>query len=191
MIPPRARSASLRSTLQSVPTWLGLAVGILLLLAGAHGLLAQNETPVEVGNDVAIPTKENVDFELQDFSGRTVRLSDYRGQPVLINLWAAWCPPCRAEMPDLVRFYQEHRADGLVMLAVDSADTREKAEVFMRDQPMPFPVLFDPKGKVMDTFGMQGLPSTFVVDRNGQVRFAWTGQITPSILARRIVPLIE
>ncbi len=176
---------------QPASTLLGLAVGIFLLVFGARGLLAQNNPPVEIGEDILIHTQGSIDFELPDFAGRTVHLSDYRGHPVLVNLWAAWCPPCRAEMPDLVRFYQEHQAEGLVMLAVDSADTREKAEAFMQSQPMPFTVLWDPKGQVMDTFGVLGLPSTFFIDKSGKVRFAWTGQMTPSILNSRIAPLIR
>ncbi len=175
----------------SVLSILGLAVGVLLLLYGARGLFAQNNTPPEIGEDIPIRAGENTDFALPDWRGRTVHLSDYRGRPVIINLWAAWCPPCRAEMPDLVRFYQEHQREGLVLLAVDSADTREKAEAFMQGQPMPFTVLWDPKGEVMNLFNTLGLPSTFVIDRNGKVRFAWNGQITPNILSQRILPLIQ
>ncbi len=178
-------------TLPPITVILGLAAGVLLLIFGVRGLLAQSAPAVEPGSDVAIHSEGPVDFELPDFSGRTIHLSDYRGHPVLVNLWAAWCPPCRAEMPDLVRFYQAHQAEGVILLAVDSADTRQKAEAFMQNQPMPFPVLFDPKGRLMDSFGVQGLPSTFVVDTSGKVRFAWTGQITPGILESRIVPLIQ
>ncbi len=166
-------------------------MGILLLVLGARGLLAHNDTPVEIGEDVPIHTQGSIDFELPDFAGRTVHLSDYRGRPVLINLWAAWCPPCRAEMPDLVRFYREHQAEGLVVLAVDSADTREKAAAFMQSQSMPFTQLWDPQGQVMNTFGVPGLPSTFFIDKSGKVRFAWNGQLTPSLFGKRILPLLK
>ncbi len=173
------------------PGWAAFALGALLLIGGGAVLLAQASTPeVEPGAEVAVLTREGADFTLQDFSGKTVRLADYRGRPVLINLWASWCPPCRAEMPDLVKFYEQHQAEGLVVLAVNSADQRDKAEAFMENQPMPFPALYDPKGRVMDAFGVQGLPTTFLIDRKGQVQFAWTGQITPNLLATRVLPLI-
>ncbi len=173
-------------------TWLAFAVGALMLIGGAVALLGQwGSTAEEPGSEVAVRTKDGVDFTLPDFSGKTQRLADYRGRPVLVNLWASWCPPCRAEMPDLVAFYQQHQSEGLVMLAVDSADTREKAQAFMRNQPMPFSVLYDPKGKVMDAFGVQGLPSTFLIDGEGKILFAWTGQITPGLLASRVVPLLQ
>ena len=123
-----------------------------------------------------------VDFALNDFSGKSIRLSDYRGKPVLVNLWASWCPPCRAEMPDLIRYYNSHRGDGLILLTVNSEDNSNSAQQFVSQQQMPFPVLFDPNGNAERIFGADGLPSTYFVDRSGIVRFSWTGQVSPVIL---------
>ena len=131
-----------------------------------------------------------VDFALDDFSGKSIRLSDYRGKPVLVNLWASWCPPCRAEMPDLIRYYNVHQADGLVLLAVNSEDNSNSAQQFVSQQQMPFPVLFDPNGNAERIFGADGLPSTYFVDRSGIVRFSWTGQVSPAILEQRVTPLL-
>ena len=134
--------------------------------------------------------RNQVDFVSNDFSGRLVHLSDYRGKPVLVNLWASWCPPCRAEMPDLIKYYNAHQAEGLVLLAVDTSDQASPAQQFVREQQMPFPVLFDPSGAVQQVFGANGLPSTYLIDRNGTLRFTHTGQISPAILEQRVTPLL-
>ncbi|MGE5138555.1 MAG: peroxiredoxin family protein [Rudaea sp.] len=192
MARPVTTARRIRSGSPPFLTWMAFALGALMLVGGAVAMLGQLTSPTEEpGSEVAVRVKDAVDFTLPDFSGKAVHLADYRGRPVLVNLWASWCPPCRAEMPDLVAFYQQHQTEGLVMLAVDSADTREKAEAFMRNQPMPFTVLYDPKGKVMDAFGVQGLPSTFLIDGKGKLLFAWTGQITPGLLNSRVAPILS
>ncbi len=143
-----------------------------------------------LGGVSAARNGSQVDFTLNDFSGKAVHLSDYRGKTVLVNLWASWCPPCRAEMPDLISFYQAHQSQGFVLLAVNSEDTANSAQQFAQQEQMPFPVLYDPSGTVSRLMGSNGLPSTYVIDRNGNVRFEWTGQISPAILAQQVVPLL-
>ena len=131
-----------------------------------------------------------VEFALNDFSGKSIHLSDYRGKPVLVNLWASWCPPCRAEMPDLIKFYNAHQADGLVFLAVNSEDDANAAQKFVNEKQMSFPVLYDPGGTVSRIMGSNGLPNTYLIDRDGSLRFSWTGQISPAILDQRVAPLL-
>jgi DsbE subfamily thiol:disulfide oxidoreductase len=157
-----------------------LVTGLVITTVGLTGLGATS---------VAHPGSK-AEFTLNDLSGNPIRVSDYLGHPILVNLWASWCPPCRAEMPDLIRFYNAHRTDGLVLLAVNSADNRDSAQQFVRDQQMPFPVLYDPNGSVERLFGVDGLPSTFLLDREGIVRFAWTGQLTTAVLDQRVLPLL-
>ncbi len=132
-----------------------------------------------------------VEFTLNDFSGKAVNLSDYRGHPVLVNLWASWCPPCRAEMPTLIRFYKQHQTEGLVLLAVNSTDNAEAAKQFVQQAQLPFPVLYDPEGQVERAMGVDGLPSSFLFDRNGTLRFSWTGQIPQGVLDQRALPLLS
>jgi DsbE subfamily thiol:disulfide oxidoreductase len=165
-------------------TWLGLIVGVLLIAGGLFALSTQTGVSASRSGSA-------VEFTLNDFSGKTVELSRFRGHPVLVNLWASWCPPCRAEMPTLIQFYQDHQAEGLVLLAVNSQDNSEPAQQFMQKLQMPFTVLYDPEGRVMHAFGVDGLPSTFLVDRNGSLRFSWTGEISQSVLAQRVVPLLS
>ncbi len=182
----RRRHSSLRShsALHSPIIWVIATIVFTMLLIAGLGFTG-------FGTVSAARIGSTADFRLNDFSGKTVRLSDYRGRPVLVNLWASWCPPCRAEMPDLIRFYQAHQAEGLVVFAVNSADNSDAAQQFAREQAMPFPLLFDPTGSVERLFRVDGLPSTFLIDRTGTVRFVWTGQISPALLDQKVAPLLS
>ncbi len=177
----RRRHSSASSTPPII--WLGFLVGSILVLGGLMLLVSQTGVSASRGGST-------VEFTLNDFSGKAVRLSDYRGHPVVVNLWASWCPPCRAEMPTLIQFYKDHQAGGLVFLSVNSEDESARAQQFMSRVPMPFPVLYDPDGQALRAFGADGLPDTFVIDRAGTLRFSWTGQISQSLLDQRVVPLL-
>jgi peroxiredoxin len=111
-----------------------------------------------------------VDFTLPDLQGNAVRLSDLRGQVVLLNFWATWCPPCRAEMPSMHALYQEYREKGLEILAI-SSDVRGKEIVapFIARLGLTFPVLLDPRNVVGSQLWVQGLPTSYVLDKQGRV----------------------
>ncbi len=181
----RRRSSHTAHSIPHSPIVWGIAtVLVTMLMIGALGFSG-------IGNRSVARAGSTADFTVNDFSNRPVRLSDYRGKPVLVNLWTSWCPPCRAEMPDLINFYNAHHDRGLVLLAVNSADNFDSAQQFVREKAMPFPVLFDPGGSVERTFGVDGLPSTFLIDASGTVRFSWTGQISPAVLDQRVAPLLS
>jgi cytochrome c biogenesis protein CcmG, thiol:disulfide interchange protein DsbE len=163
--------------------WLGLVSGVVLIAVGLFGLATQAGVS-------ASHSGGTVEFSVNDFSGKTVRLSDFRGHPVVVNLWASWCPPCRAEMPTLIQFYQAHQPEGLVFLAVNSEDDSPLAQAFMSRIPLPFTVLYDPEGQIMRALGADGLPDTFLIDRNSMLRFSWTGEISQDILDQRVAPLL-
>lgn len=109
------------------------------------------------------------DFELTGEDGRNYRLSDYRGQVVLINFWASWCPPCRYEMPALERLWQQVRDKGIVILAVNVGEDRDTIFEFMGQYPMSFPLPMDLKGEVVKSYPVTGLPTSYVVDPEGLV----------------------
>ncbi|HEX9076512.1 MAG TPA: TlpA disulfide reductase family protein [Anaerolineae bacterium] len=180
----RRSSTPSRSAATSPIVWAIATILFTMLIIGGLGFTG-------LGSASAARVGSTADFTLNDFSSQPVRLSNYRGHPVLVNLWASWCPPCRAEMPDLIQFYNTHQKDGLVLLAVNSADDKSSAQQFAREKAMPFPVLLDPTGSVERLFGVDGLPSTFLIDKTGTVRFAWTGQITPAVLDQRVTPLLS
>jgi len=110
------------------------------------------------------------DFTLPDLSGKSHRLSDFRGKVVFLNLWATWCPPCRMEMPSMEALYQKFRERDFVMLAV-AEDEGGAAAVgpFVRELGLTFPVLLDPDATLAPRYGATGYPETFIIDRNGQV----------------------
>ncbi len=112
--------------------------------------------------------REHPDFALKDLSGKTWTFADLRGKVVLVNFWATWCAPCRKEMPDLENLYGRFRSQGLVVLGI-SDEEAAKVEPFIRERKVSFPVLLDPGRKVNDLFVVQGIPKTFVYDRQGQL----------------------
>lgn len=130
------------------------------------------------------------EFSLQTLDGRTVRLSDYRGQVVLLNTWATWCPPCRDEMPDLEAYYRQHQVDDFVVLAVNSQESAGTVAAFLEEHDFTFPVLMDPGGVVMRDYDVLGLPTSFFIDREGVVRGVWTGKLSPARLKELVDPLL-
>lgn len=110
------------------------------------------------------------DFSLHDMQGRQVRLSDLRGKVVIVNFWATWCPPCRAEMPSMETLYQTFKEDDLVLLALNvEEDGRELVENFLRESPYSFPILLDSEAEVQQRYGVFQFPESFIIDRNGVV----------------------
>jgi peroxiredoxin len=123
------------------------------------------------------------DFVLQDArSGALVSLSDFRGRIVVLNFWATWCPPCRAEMPEFQRTFEE-RGDNLVVLAVDFQETDEQVRAFLDEFGVTFPVVMDRDGKVRQHYGVLGLPGTFFIDREGIVRGQNYGPVFGDLLS--------
>ena len=105
---------------------------------------------------------------LGGLDGKTYNLDAFRGKVVLLNFWATWCPPCRREMPDMEKLYQRLSQKGLVVLAV-SDEKRETVEDFLKKQNYTFPVLLDPDRKVNSAFGIEGIPNSFLFDRQGKL----------------------
>jgi peroxiredoxin len=112
--------------------------------------------------------REHPEFTLKDLSGKTWSFAELRGKVVLVNFWATWCLPCRKEMPDLETLYQRLGSKGLVVLAISDEETA-KVEPFIRERKLSFPVLLDPGRKVNEMFVMEGIPKSFVYDREGKL----------------------
>jgi len=112
--------------------------------------------------------REHPDFTLKDLSGKTWTFGELQGKVVLVNFWATWCPPCRKEMPDLETLYQRFRSKGLVVLGI-SDEEASKVEPFTRERKVSFPVLLDPGRKVNEMFVVEGIPKSFVYNREGKL----------------------
>jgi peroxiredoxin len=109
-------------------------------------------------------------FTLKSKSGKNIKLSEYRGQVVLINFWASWCGPCRAEMPVLEKLYKKYKSLGFVVLGINVDDKKSKADALLKKIPVSFPILYDTEKKVTELYNVSAMPSSYFVDRDGKVR---------------------
>ena len=129
---------------------------------------------------------------LKDLDGRTVRLSDYRGKVVLINFWATWCPPCRAEMPDLVRLQREHRNEGLQIIGITYPPERKaRVKRFARSVKVNYPIVLGTRELKARFSSDETLPITVVIDRDGKVSEIISGILLPQEFDEKIKPLLK
>lgn len=131
------------------------------------------------------------ELSLENLAGRTEALTDYRGSVVLVNNWATWCPPCKAEMPTLAAYYNEHKSEGFTIIAIEAGDPVEVVSPFVQSYKLKFPIWLDPNGASLRTFGNGTLPNSYVIDRSGIVRYAWTGEINREMLEIYLTPLLK
>lgn len=152
---------------------LALAVlGVAVLMGSASYAAAQLP---KTGLNPMAGAPQAPDFSLKNLDGEVQSLSDFRGQVVIVNFWATWCPPCRAEMPSMQRAWNKIKDDGVVMLAVHVGGNEDKVWSFVAEYALDFPVLIDPDSKVADAWPMEGLPSSFVVDPQGRIVYRAIG----------------
>jgi len=112
--------------------------------------------------------RQEANFTLTDLHGKTWTLKDLRGEVVLVNFWATWCPPCQKEMPDLEALYKEFRHQHFVILAISDEDA-DKVRPFLSERKITYPVMLDPDRKVFNAFQVEGIPKSFVYDRDGKL----------------------
>jgi cytochrome c biogenesis protein CcmG/thiol:disulfide interchange protein DsbE len=124
------------------------------------------------------------DFTLKDVNGNEVSLSEYRGEVVVLNFWATWCPPCREEIPDFIEVYDNYKDRGVQFLGVSSEDVNTLKD-FISNYGINYTVLVDNEG-VGDDWGIDAIPTTFIIDREGQVVFKTVGMMTRDQLENAI-----
>lgn len=117
------------------------------------------------------------DFALPDMDGKAHTLKQYRGKVVLVNFWGTWCPPCIREMPSLEKLYQKLKGEPFAMLAINQWEDEERVFEFMGQlKTIPtFSILFDADSKISAAYGVQGLPSSFIIDKQGRIVYRATG----------------
>lgn len=157
-----------------------LALGAALILA-AIALLYATREPSE---------PSPFDFTLPGMDGE-VSLADYRGQYVLVNFWATWCPPCRDEMPDLQAYYNSYRDRGFTLLAINEAEDPATVRQFVEGFGFTFPIALDLDGAVMKQYGTESLPTSYLIGPDGKLAKTWVpGRLNRATLERDITPLL-
>jgi len=151
---------------------LALAVVAAAVLVGAPRVGAKDPqllTPVP-GRPAA------ADFDLKDPDGKSVRLADFRGRPLIVNFWATWCPPCRKEMPSMQRAHEVVSGEGIGLIAINVGEDADTVAQFLSDTRVAFPLPLDETSAVVMSYPVRGLPTTFVLDPEGRIAYMAAGE---------------
>jgi len=175
-----------KKTIRKIQITAGFVVFILVSVL----LIFSNQSPSN-GVQKAILGKSVGDFALPDLDDQTIQLSDYKGNYVLLNAWATWCPPCRAEMPDLNEFYRKHQDKDFEILAINAGESRDVAAQFSETLGLEFKILLDIDGKVLNSLGITGFPTSILIDPEGNVAVIHIGMIFPEDLNNKVLPYLN
>jgi peroxiredoxin len=177
-------------------------VATVLVGAAIAGLVWAFDRPGAAASQSVTPTaaatgdppkvgKPAPDFELTMIDGTKARLSDYKGKPVWINFWASWCPPCRAENPDIQDLYNAHKdADGLVLLAPAIGEGRDSVAGYMQRADLHYPVGVDSDTQIAADYRVLGIPTHIFVDREGIVREIRVGAMSKKTMEKKLAQII-
>jgi cytochrome c biogenesis protein CcmG, thiol:disulfide interchange protein DsbE len=170
--------------------WYGLM--IFAALAGSAWIYATRMPTQSIANLVAprvnFPAPA---FTLNTLDDKTISLDDLRGKVVIVNFWATWCPPCRAEMPMLQAYSAENKNRGVIVLAIDVGEEKEVTQKFAADLGLTLPILLDHDTTVMTQFRVQALPTSFFIDREGVIRAVYLGAMNRAYVESQVNPLLE
>ncbi len=169
---------------------LGLAIIIVPLLASSCNQGKEGESGATLPRGRIIVGRQLPTFKFATLDGQIVDLKDYLGRPLMINFWATWCPPCKAEIPDFVDFYNTHRDDNLEIIGLGVDDTVEDQRKFLQKQEIPWILGLDEKN-VFDYWGLVYVPTTIFVNTEGKVVEIVSGQITKERLSELESKLFE
>ncbi len=179
-----ATTAQPKLTQRQVPWGRWLVWGVLLSLLGLLGYRVYLAQAGQVSRGLA------PDFTLQLYDGGTFRLSDQRGKVVMVDFWASWCIPCRQEARRLEVLWQEYRAQGVVFVGVDYADTEAEARAFLVEFGVTYPNGPDLGTRISQAYRMRGVPEKFFIDKQGQVRALLIGLVPEAQLRQQIETLL-
>jgi cytochrome c biogenesis protein CcmG, thiol:disulfide interchange protein DsbE len=174
---------------------LGLQAASVALVAGLLALLVWRVVHQDKGVARELdrgkrPVAPHFDLSRLDASGK-LSLAKYRGKVVVLNFWASWCDPCRAESPLLQRWHERLDKRGATVLGVDVQDVSGDARAFVDEYGLTYPMLRDGPGDVRDEYGILGLPETFVVDRRGRIAAVARGPVDERFMREQVAPLLQ
>ena len=129
-------------------------------------------------------------FTVASMSGSSSALAAYRGHVVVMNLWASWCPPCRAEMPDLQRLYQIYKTQNVVVLGVDQGESAQRVGAFAQSLGIHYPILLDQEQQYGRVYAALGLPTTILINRSGIVVHGFDGPLSYPQMVAAVTPLL-
>ena len=165
-----------------------VSIAVLSWLTGARQQALSSAASLFAPAQVDYPAPE---ISLQDLQGNPVSLAALHGRVVLVNNWATWCPPCRAELPELEAYYTAHAGQGFVLVGIEAGDPLAQVADFVRQNALTYPIWIDLQTVALNQFRNWGLPSSYVIDRGGTVRMAWSGGIDRATLENYLTPLLE
>jgi cytochrome c biogenesis protein CcmG/thiol:disulfide interchange protein DsbE len=150
-------------------------ISLLILIASAAWVWASRANPQQTtGGGIPAPIQgfQAPDFALNTLQGDRIQLSALRGKPVLLSLWASWCPPCKAEMPAFEKVYRQYADQGFTVLAVNASnqDNLADAQAFVQANGLTFPILLDTQGRVSQLYDLRSLPTNFFIGRDGVIQ---------------------
>ena len=187
------------------------AVSLILVLLWQAGVIFESESGVGASSDgeavTLLPADTTIetpgagplpvglragelapDFEFSTFDGRRLKLSDYRGRAVILNFWASWCGPCRAEMPDMEAVLHRFEDEGLAILGVNNGESLRTPTRFLADLDIEFSAFaFDPGQDVVGLYAIRGMPTSYFIDADGLITRVVIGQLTPAILETNVL----
>lgn len=178
------------------PTQRRILYLLILTMGAAWILISADRFGVSTLGQIPAPQQGFLapDFELMNSEGDTFRLADLRGQAVLVNLWATWCPPCREEMQTIEKIYQEFRDQGFTVLAINMTYQDDPSAVapFVNKHQLTFPILLDETGDVARAYQLRSLPSSYFIRRDGLINeVVIGGPMSEALLRTRIEDILE
>ena len=173
-------------------------VGYRLLSAKAHPQQGSSTSTAQGESGSSGPSSSKPaapDFTVQDANGKEVSFSEFKGKPVVVNFWASWCPPCKAEMPDYEKMYQEYSKKGVSFVMINMTDgsreTVATAQKFLQESRYTFPVYFDVKQSAAGVYGVSAIPDSVFIDKSGTVVNAYAGMIDANTMKSNLEAILK